>query len=92
MVTSTVLCRHCGSDDVIGHGHDPKGSQRLLCHSCERSFREQPGSRAYDPTFRARVLAAYHERASMRGVCRIFGISRNTLSDWLKKTTSAKWA
>ena len=31
------------------------------------------------------MLRAYHERASLRGVRRIFGVSRTTLSGWLKK-------
>ena len=31
------------------------------------------------------MLRAYEERASLRGVRRIFGISRTTLSGWLKK-------
>ena len=30
-------------------------------------------------------FAAYFERPSMRGISRIFGVSRNTLSKWLKK-------
>ncbi len=30
------------------------------------------------------MLAAYHERCSQRGVCRIFGIAKQTLTDWLK--------
>jgi transposase-like protein len=32
------------------------------------------------------VLAAYQERASMRGVARIFGISRNSLAELIKKS------
>ena len=32
------------------------------------------------------ILAAYRERPSMRGIARVFGISRNTLAKWLKKS------
>jgi transposase-like protein len=32
------------------------------------------------------VAAAYFERLSMRGIERIFGVARQTLAVWLKKT------
>ena len=41
-----------------------------------------PGTRRSRPA-RSRPT---QERASMRGVCRLFGIGRNTLSGWLKKS------
>ena len=33
------------------------------------------------------ILGAYHERPSMRGISRMFGVSRQTLAFWLKKKT-----
>ena len=66
---------------------DVNGTQRYLCHDCHRTFRAPPKSRTQPEEFQARVLAAYQERASMRGVCRLFGIGRNALSRWLKKAT-----
>ncbi|MBK7543021.1 MAG: hypothetical protein IPP10_15280 [Candidatus Competibacteraceae bacterium] len=30
-------------------------------------------------------MRAYQERASLRGLTRIFGVSRNTVAKWLKK-------
>ncbi len=35
------------------------------------------------------ILAAYRERPSMRGIARVFGISRNRLSAWLKKSQNS---
>jgi transposase-like protein len=32
------------------------------------------------------ILATYQERPSMRGIQRIYGVSRNTLAAWLKKS------
>jgi len=72
MVIQVLHCRHCQSQNVIRHGKDKAERQRYLCHDCRRTFREQPGSRAYPDEFRERALAAYQERASLRGVCRIF--------------------
>ena len=31
------------------------------------------------------ILAAYEERSSLRGLERVFGVSRKTVSAWLKK-------
>ena len=89
MVTQTILCPHCGGDRLIRFGKAPNGKQKFRCHGCGRCSRENPGSAAHDEALRARVLAAYHERCSQRGVCRIFGISRQTLVSWLKKSRGA---
>jgi len=89
MVTEILLCRHCQSRNVIKHGRDRRDVQRFRCRDCRRTFQKPADDRGYTPAFRAQVLAAYHERASMRGVSRVFGISRLTLADWLKKSPVA---
>ncbi len=89
MVIRILPCRHCQSQNVIRHGTDASGTQRYRCHDCRRTFREQPKSRTRPEEFQATVLAAYQERASMRGVCRLFRVGRNTLSGWLKKSQPA---
>ena len=89
MVIQVLHCAHCQSQNVIRHGKDKAGRQRFRCHDCRRTFqdtREQAGRRARRAEIQARALAAYQERCSMRGVCRLFGIGRNTLSGWLKKS------
>ncbi|MGI4791049.1 MAG: IS1/IS1595 family N-terminal zinc-binding domain-containing protein [Janthinobacterium lividum] len=86
MVIQVIACRHCHSQNVIRHGKDMADRQRFRCHDCHRTFLQQPNPRTHSVAFQQRVLAAYQERASMRGVCRLFGIGRNTLSKWLKKS------
>ena len=86
MVIEILLCRHCPSHNVIKHGRDRRGVQRFRCRDCGRTFQKPEADRRYTDAFRAQVLAAYQERASMRGVSRVFGISRLTLADWLKKS------
>lgn len=44
------------------------------------------GSNAYPEERKAEILAAYHERGSMRAMTRIFGVNRNTVLAWLKKS------
>ena len=89
MVIQIISCYHCGSTDLIRHGKAANGKQKYRCKTCGQCSRQNPGSNAYEPAFQAQVLPAYHERCSLRGVCRIFGISRQTLVTWLKKSRTA---
>ena len=86
MVIETVLCAHCASANLRRDGKAPNGKQKYFCRDCQKGSRQNPSARAYSAEFQAQVLAAYHERCSQRGVCRIFGIARQTLADWLKKS------
>ncbi len=86
MVSEIILCRHCGSEHLRKDGNAPNGKQKYFCNACQRSSRQNPKDRGYSQDFQAQVLAAYQERASLRGVCRIFGICRQTLVTWLKKS------
>lgn len=89
MVIETVLCAHCGSANLRRDGKAPNGKQKYFCRDCQKGSRKNPSARAYSAEFQAQVLAAYQERCSQRGVCRIFGIARQTLADWLKKSRDA---
>ncbi len=93
MVTYTVSCAHCARLNLTRlnltrNGRAPNGKQKYLCHDCDKTAdknsRQNPGSHAYNDDFRQQVLAAYQERCSQWGVCRIFGISRQTLMTWLE--------
>ena len=84
MVTQTVSCYHCTSTDLIRFGFQ-NGRQRYRCRACSKTSRENKGSNAYDETVKAQILAAYHERGSLRAMKRIFGVSPNTVMAWLKK-------
>ncbi len=86
MVTITLRCRHCQSPNLVRNGVSPNGKQKFLCKDCGRQSRENPSSNAYPPERRAEILRAYEERSSLRGLTRTFGVSRNTVSAWLKKS------
>ncbi len=89
MVSEIILCVHCGSDRLRRDGLAYNGKQKYFCNDCKRASRQNPKPRGYSQDFQTQVLAAYHERASLRGVCRIFGISRQTLVTWLKKSRAS---
>src|SRR3954462_4862811 len=85
-ITQIPGWRPCDATNTIRHGYTTKGKQRYRCRTCSsRSFVQDPASAAYDPARKEEILRAYHERASLRGISRIFGLSRNTLTPWLKK-------
>ena len=81
-----MKCYHCGSDKVHKHGKTSNDKQRFKCRACGRSLRENPQAKGYDDKRKDEILRAYHERASLRGLTRVFGVSRNTVSSWLKKS------
>lgn len=85
MVIQKVLCSHCQSEEAKRDGHTAAGKQRYKCKSCGRVSRENPQYERYSATQKEQILLAYNERASMRGIQRVFGVSRPTLIKWLKK-------
>ncbi len=86
MITSLTRhkCRHCGSENIVKNGHNSSGSQQYWCKDCNKHLVLNP-QRGYSESVKEQIIAAYHERPSMRGMQRIFGVSPNTLASWLKK-------
>jgi len=56
-----------------------------LCNDCGKRSRQNPQPNGYTEQEREEILRAYQERSSLRGLERTFGVSRNTVSGWLKK-------
>lgn len=80
-------CRSCQSKNIIKNGHAVTGKQQYICKDCGRSGVVNPTPR-YSEEEKERIINAYFERPSMRGIVRIFGVSRPTLAQWLKKKAS----
>ena len=61
--------------------------------SAERAVRrvENPDF-GYGEARKEEILRAYEERSSLRGLARTFGVSRNTVTKWLKKSEDASAA
>ena len=78
-------CRVCGSDRIVKNGHNCCGSQQYKCKACQAHRVLEP-KLGYSPARRAEVIRTYLERASLRGLSRIFGISRHTITEWLRET------
>jgi|TARA_B100000809_G_scaffold243035_1_gene267666 transposase-like protein len=80
-------CRDCGSAHIVRNGRNRCGSQQYLCRECGASKVLHP-KQFHSEERKAEVLRAYQERSSsLRGLSRTFGISRKTITAWLKKTS-----
>ena len=89
MVTITVRCTHCGSQQLTKYGRAPNGKQKYRCREYGRQSREKATPHAYSLERRDEILRAYEERSNLRGLTRTFGISRTTVIGWLKKSRGA---
>lgn len=86
MVTEVISCYHCGSEKLVKNGKAPNSKQKYQCRACGKASRANPSAKGYSETRKEEILRAYEERSSLRGLSRTFGVSRNTVTKWLKKS------
>ena len=81
----TYKCRSCGSTNIVKNGTNRLGHQQYLCKDCKarRVLISRREEKASEKKEYPKVLKACLERVSLRGVCRIFNLSRATLNQWL---------
>lgn len=80
----TFHCPKCDSINVVKNGKNSAGSQQFLCKDCGKSAVLYPKYERSEAE-KEQILSTYRERPSMRGVARLYHISRNTLKSMLKK-------
>ena len=83
-MTITYECTKCGSLDLVKNGRTKGGKQKFRCNTC-RFYGTLDPEEKYPPERRDEILRAYHERSSLRGLERTFGVARQTVAKWLKK-------
>ena len=83
--TEVFECRQCQSTNVVKNGKNACGNQQYHCKDCGAYGVMDPQEKGYSEQQKERILRAYRERGSLRGVERIFGVRRETVSRWLKK-------
>jgi insertion element IS1 protein InsB len=79
----THTCPRCGSVEMVKNGNDYKGAQKYHCKSCG-AYGTLQAQRGYGEQQRTQVKRALLERVSLRGIERIFALSRRTVSRWLR--------
>ena len=84
----THTCPECGSARMVKNGRTAQGKQKYHCRTCGGYGTLQPRVR-YSPERKAEILRAYHERSSLRGLERTFGVARQTVAKWLREAAAA---
>ncbi len=80
----TWKCPRCESVNLVKNGHDYKGSQKFHCKDCNR-YGTLDAQKGYSPQVRSQVKRGVLERVSLRGLERMLGLSRRTISRWLSQ-------
>ena len=89
VVSQLILCPLCRqAAPVVRHGTNRNGSHRFRCKVCAKTFTPTPNRRLITSDKEAQVLAALSERLSIVAVARLFGMSRQTVYQILKKNRS----
>ena len=83
--TDFLRCRHCNSHNIVKNGHNRSGSQQYWCKDCDKRCVLEP-KRGYSQTEKEKIIAAYHEKPSLRAIQRTYGVSPQTLTAWLKES------
>jgi len=86
MIAKIYSCRDCGSQNIVKNGFNRCRSQQYRCKDCGASKVLNPKVK-YTEEKKEEIMRAYQERASQRGIARTFGVSRQTLANWLKKNS-----
>lgn len=88
MITTTqsYSCRVCNSANIVKAGKERNGNQKYKCKDCKTS-RVVTLKPIYSPERREEIMKAYHERVSIRGLRRTYGVSTQTVLNWIKKNS-----
>ena len=76
-------CPKCESTKIVKNGKH-KMQQQYKCKECNSYGTINPIVK-YNEAEKEKILKAYQERQSMRGIKRTFGVAIPTLIEWLKK-------
>lgn len=77
-------CTKCQSENIVKNGHSSNGKQQYYCKAC-KAHRILESEKKYNEERKEEIIRAQTERVSLRGIERIFHITRNTVSGWIKK-------
>jgi len=79
-------CKKCGGLEVVKNGHNKCGTQRYKCKYCNSVFVWKYNKKEKLPKHREKkkILACYEEGMGIRALCRVFKVSSDTISKWLK--------
>ena len=86
-----VLCPHCGTDDIYGHG-TYKGRKRYKCKDCKKTFNDFTGT-TISGIKKVEKFQEYIglvvESVTIRKASTKIGVNMKTIFDWIHKLLSS---
>ena len=80
--TITYSYHSCKSINIVKNGTNKCGNPQYYCHDCGAYRVLEPKNQLAHPQ-KEKILRAYRERVSLRGLERIFGVARQTIMRWV---------
>lgn len=85
----TTTCPICGAKgNIVGYGFNRSGTQRCRCNTCKKIFTDNPKRHAYSEEIKKQAIKIYYSGVSGRGVGKIFGMGKENVVRWIKKTAN----
>ena len=82
--TTTFTCSRCGSINIVRNGKNKCGNPQYHCKDCG-AYRVLKPKTKYPAQHQQTILKACQERISLRGLERVFGVHRQTVSRWIER-------
>lgn len=80
-------CPKCGKiENQVKRGRNRSGTQRCECRLCGTLYTMNAKSRAYSEKEREQAIKTYYSGVSGRGVGALFGMGKENVVRWIKKT------
>ena len=70
-----LRCPECKSKRVTKNGHTRHGKQNHECQKCDKQFSENPENKRITASEKEQIKKLLLERISLRGICRVVGVS-----------------
>ena len=83
--TKVYSCRRCQSEELVKNGTNASGSSQYHCKACGAYGVLECKERATEEK-KELIINVYQERCSMRGIERVFGVSRTNIECLVKRT------
>lgn len=80
-----ISCPSCKATNLKKNGRSSKGTQRYLCKSCKKSFREHYSYNACKPGMKEKIDKQILNSGGVRDTARVLNISKDTVVAHLKK-------
>jgi transposase-like protein len=93
MAYTKIICPHCGSENVVLHGKNTNGKQRLLCRNAEcahKTFQLDYSNNACKPGVKQQIVDMVMNGSGTRDTGRVLGISKDTVTSVLKKLQNSQ--